>query len=292
MSDKKQSPGDTIANHIAGLETQLRSEKIVNESLHEELHARAVELVNLGAEKRSKQIINDQLVETVTNLRSEMEGMRKTFQETGALIQEQHNHTRTELERIERELQAERDRPLGNTEFVLHLIVVNAANALYDYFNMQAVHAAFTQKRLTKLQASVLDENLLPPSNIFVPETLQKIVKVYCATTRTSFDTESLLSDVSNYIEQNRQAVLDLDASIDFRTLRESIQKDKNSERCMRQVVLSEACPEVINDLFNATDVDYFFERARCDEALIAAVREVAVMFIEDISFEIPISLE
>lgn len=291
MSDQKNS-GEAIAQHIAGLEAKIRSEQIAAESLQEELGARAVEMVTLGAQFRSQKRINADLVETVQKTRAEIQSQRTMFTETTLELQRQHNETRTSLERSERELEAERGRPLGNADFIMHLVTINAAQWLKHRLMLACIHRAFTQRGLTRLQGLVLNSNLQGADQIELPDGLQEIVKAYCTTTRTAFDSGQLLADVSNYVENNQASILELDAVQELFDFRQSIVEVNQTEQLVQQYLQRIACPDVLKDFVHATASDHTIDREQHEHALLESVKEITVSFIEDISFEIPISLE
>lgn len=291
MSDKIDA-SEAIANHIAGLESQLRGEKIVSSSLQEELNDRVVELAAVGAQHRAKQKLNDQLVETVNAVRAELESQRTMFRETTLELQRQHNETRTSLERSERELEAERNRPLGSTDFMMDLMVTQAALWLNQRVLLTFTHKAFTHKGLTRLQGLVLNAQTTSAEQIDLPQGLQEIVKTYCTTSRTAFDSDQLLADISNYVDSNASTILELPAVQDLFEFRQSLRENAKTEKLARAHLKHIACPDVLVGFFVMTTDNPVVYREQHEHALLESVKEIAVSFIEDISFEIPISLE
>lgn len=290
MAEHKQNAGEAIAAHIAGLESQLRSEKIVSSSFQEELNDRVVELAALGAQHRAKQKVNDQLVETVKTVRAELESQRTMFTETTLELQRQHNETRTSLERSERELEAERNRPLGSTDFVLHLMVTQAAAYLNQRFIVLCFGRAFPKKSFSRLQSIAVGTMPITSGCIEMPLGLQEIVKTYCATSRTAFDSDALLADISNYVDNNAAAILELSAVQDLFELRQSIRENPQTEKMVHSYNTN--CPDAVHDFLVKTSSDYMFDREQHQHQLLESVKEIAVSFIEDISFEIPVTIE
>ena len=293
MTDKKNA-GDAIAEHIAGLERQVTTLTITNSGLRDEMNARAVEAATATADLRVQRQITSGLQDALRESQTEREGMRKTFMETGLLIQDQLNNTRTELEASHSELRAERNRPRGSTEFILNLIMQHAAQSIRDYFNRRVMHSAFNRKDTTTLQSDFLSNNpvFVDGDELPVPAMLQEIVKLYCATSNTAFDTEALLSDVSNYIDENAEEILKLEPVVDFRTLRGSIAKNTAAERTVLRSVENLSCPELISDLFKMTTGEYYIGQAQHNQAILDAIKHNAASFIEEISFEIPVTIE
>lgn len=291
MTEQNKSHEDVITNHITGLERQITSLNLTLDATRTEMNQRAVEASNHSADVRVKAVLITKLQDTLTEERAENAAMRKNFMDTGLLIQEQHNKTRTELEKATRELNAERNRPVGSTDFILHLLVVSAAQALYSHLLTRSTHVAFTQKRLSRLQADVLNESTLTPEVVDAPLGLQEIVKGYCATARTNFDSDTLLPDVSNYVEENSSAILALDAVRELNSLREQISSDRVSERKMCEAVDRMYTPDAIRDYFNQTRGEYLMNREQHQHAILESVKEIAISFIESISFEIPIDI-
>lgn len=292
MSDEKLNPGDAIAQHITGLESQLSSEKIACAALQDELNDRAVELVTLGAQHRATKRINDGLVETVQKQLHEIKSNREAYTTTIQELQRQHNETRTQLERSERELAAERERPVGSPDFILHLIATQAASWLNQRVLLTFTHKAFTHKGLTRLQGLVLNAQTTSGEQIDLPVGLQEIVKAYCTTSRTAFDSDQLLADVSNYVENNRTSILELDAVQELFDFRQSLRDNAQTEKLAREHLKHIACPDVLAGFFVMTTDNPVVYREQHEHALLESVKEIAVSFIEDISFEIPISLE
>lgn len=292
MSDEKLNPSDAIASHISGLESQLNSEKIACAAFQEELTERAVELVTLGAQHRATKRVNDGLVETVQKQREQIKSDREVYTTTTMELQRQHNETRTSLERSERELAAERERPVGSTDFILHLMVTQAASWLKQRFIVECMHKAFTHKGLTRLQGLVLNAETTSGEQIDLPLGLQEIVKAYCSTTRTAFDSDQLLADVSNYVESNKAAILELDAVRELFEFRQSISENNQTENTVQTRLQRVTCPEALQGFANMTGSDPVIDREQHQYALLESVKEITVSFIEDISFEIPVSLE
>ena len=292
MSDEKLNPSDAIAQHIAGLESQLQSEKITCAAYQEELNERAVELVTLGAQHRATRRVNEGLVETLQKQQSQIKSDRETYTTTILEVQRQHNETRTSLERCERELAAERERPVGNTDFIMHLMVSQAATWLKQRVLLTFTHKAFTHRGLTRLQGLVLNAQTTSGEEIDLPLGLQEIVKAYCSTTRTAFDSDQLLADVSNYVENNAASILELDAVQELVEFRQSLRENAKTENLAKAHLQRIACPEVLVGYFVMTTDNPVVYREQHEHALLESVKEIAVSFIEDISFEIPISLE
>lgn len=292
MTDQKQSASDAIANHIAGLEQEIEVLNLTLEATRDEMNQRAVEAATSSADVRLKTAVVAGMQKQLAAQHKENATLRRDFMTTSGLIQEQQNKTRTELEQAQRELAAERTRPIGSSDFILYLIVTQAASYLNKRFVSLCLSRAFQQKSFSHLKALVMDVVSDTGGQIDLPFDLQEIVKTYCATTRTAFDSDALLADVSNYVESNATAILEMESIQELFKFRQDLRDNQQAERMVHQHVRSVALPDAVYDFLSVTSSNYLFERDQHHIQLLNSVKEIAVSFIEDISFEIPISLE
>ncbi|AQT28788.1 hypothetical protein YOLOSWAG_319 [Erwinia phage vB_EamM_Yoloswag] len=285
-STEQQDSGMMLRDHIVSLEQRVRNLSGQVQDLSAELAQTSTNHTNKSIEcRRLTRVLaeRDAQLQAATDLASE----RKTALEQMISVGEAQRKLReTESRTAEKrynELRNQLAKPAGNQKFVMNMIINAALNELRcgverALFMYSTANPRKTNRHRAAEQA--LREQLTLED---VPSSLQDIVKVYCVTTNTAFDIDSVLSELSAHVMLCRETIEDSDtASGMFNQMSSTIVAQR---ALLEQDVASEPDDILFTFMYDVINDD---EKPYGD-SLIDAVTKLCVRYAQQLSFELPV---